>query len=109
MQLAKRVAKPIGSTKICECCGFQIENETMSIFCDTVDLSFLGPGLPLYFGFIKASIMFLILLAIVYTTYGLYSNRKGKFCVVLPNGVSLPDGFCSKNIFNENSLVNKVN
>lgn len=93
----------------CECCNCYLENESLSIFCKLSDLSFSGIGLPLYFGFIRAMVLLLMLLGMVYSSYGLYSNLKGSFCIDAPKGVSLGKGLCYKNIFNQNSLINKVN
>ncbi|KAL4497851.1 hypothetical protein ABPG72_000606 [Tetrahymena utriculariae] len=107
---AKKVAKPVQDCKeFCQCCGYPIDNQEISVFCNNEELSFLGPGMPLYFGFIKASLVFLTITALIYTIYGMILNHLGSYCVIPPKGFVLPKGACFKNLFNEYSLVNRMN
>ncbi|KAL4453973.1 hypothetical protein ABPG74_003856 [Tetrahymena malaccensis] len=106
---AKKVAKPVQDCKeFCQCCGYPIDNQEISMFCDNEELSFLGPGIPLYFGFIKACLVLLTITALIYTIYGMILNHLGSYCFVPRKGFVLPQGACFKNLFNEYSLINRM-
>jgi hypothetical protein len=62
-------------------------------------LSFLGVGLPLFFSYLRYSILLLFILALVFCIFGLYTNIVSKDCE--------KDGTCEINIFNTLSIVNK--
>lgn len=62
-------------------------------------LSYLGPGIPLLFAFIKNSIIFLVLLGLTFVVFALYSNISGGYCTTLDN--------CSNNFLDSFSIFNK--
>lgn len=68
-----------------------VENEPMTIFCDNSELSFLGPGIPLYFGFLKACMLFFIVASVIYTTYGMIMNARGNECKEFKKGEKVED------------------
>lgn len=63
-------------------------------------MAFLGPGIPLYFTFLRNSILLLLLLGIVFTAFAFYSNVTGKDC----KGTDA----CSGNIFDTFAIINKT-
>ena len=62
-------------------------------------LSFLGPGVPLFFLFLKSVIILLILMTIIFAIFGLYSNFSSSDCSL--------NSSCKQDGFNELSIVNK--
>lgn len=107
---SKQVGTVIPDCKeLCECCGVQIENEPMGICCSLVDLSFLGPGIPLYFGFVKASMLFFLITSLIYSTFGIIVNGGGSYCLEPTNGLTITDGYCVTTLFNKYSLINISN
>lgn len=45
-----------------------------------MELYFLGPGIPLYFGFLKACLALLIVVGLTFSIFGMISNSKGTYC-----------------------------
>lgn len=62
-------------------------------------LAYIGPGIPLLFEFIKNSIVLLLVLALVFMAFALYSNIKGGNCNT--------EGMCT-DAFDTLAIVNKV-
>lgn len=64
------------------------------------EFSFLGPGIPLFFKYLKYSIILLVLFSLIFSIFGIYSNIMGKDC-------SQNDEICVVTVFNQLSIVNK--
>lgn len=64
------------------CCGRRVGVETADTSCVYSDsqLAFLGPGLPLFFTYIKASILILVVLSVIFCLFAVISNVLGKGC-----------------------------
>lgn len=45
-------------------------------------LAYLGPGIPLLFSFTQNSIIFLVLLAVIFAAFAIYSNITGNYCSI---------------------------
>ena len=65
-----------------------------------MEVAFLGPGIPLYFAFLKNAISILFILGVVFVAYALYSNSKGTDCA--------EGDACSGNVFDNLATINKV-
>lgn len=65
-----------------------------------MELSFLGPGLPLFFVYIKVCILVLFMVFLVFCVFGIVTNLISSDCIV--------NGKCSDNIMNRLSIVNKI-
>jgi hypothetical protein len=65
------------------------------------DLSFLGPGVPLFFLFLKSAIILLLMMLVIFSAFALYSNIMSNDC--------LQNDKCSLDSFNTLSIVNKEN
>lgn len=50
-------------------------------------LAYLGPGIPLLFSFIQNSLIFLVVLTVIFAAFAIYSNVVGDFCSM--------EGMCS--------------
>ena len=61
----------------------------------------MGPGVPLYFLFVRAAIILLLLMTLVCSIYGIASNSSQNDCDLKPECVD--DGF------NSIAIVNKQN
>jgi hypothetical protein len=61
--------------------------------------SFLGPGIPLYFKFLKYSVFLLLIFTLIFSIYGLYTN-------VVQNSCSRSEN-CTSTIWNSISIINK--
>lgn len=62
-------------------------------------LSFLGPGVPLFFYFLKSVIILLLLQLLTFSVFSIYSNVISGSCQANPQ--------CLKDVFNLVSIVNK--
>lgn len=85
-KLATRVAKEKKEkrlqNKLCPCCRFHIERDDIDVIdSNTICLSFLGSGYPLYFHFIKYCITILVIITLTSGEYNLLSNYYGGDCV----------------------------
>lgn len=85
----------------CECCEKKIGNENVDTSCmmDANKLSFLGPGVPLFFYYLRMVILLLVLMMIVFMGFALFSNITTNDCTSLSS--------CNSSIFNYISLINK--
>ena len=73
--------------------------------CDTEDFAFLGPGIPLYFEFIKGSVIILISLMLTSGLFNIYTNLfLGNDCL---DEIILDNSKCKRNIFTILSFGNK--
>ncbi len=85
-RLATRIWKGVidenNQTDVCECCGRKIGDiEVPTISCyQSEQLSFLGVGLPLFFSFLRYSILLLFILGLIFCIFGLYTNIVSKNC-----------------------------
>ena len=52
------------SFSVCPCCGIAVVKKRISLWCSVDDLSFLGPGVILYFRFVQGLIIFTTLLCL---------------------------------------------
>lgn len=86
----------------CECCGRRVVLEEVNTNCcySNNQLAFLGPGLPLFFTFIKVAIMTFLILSCVFCLFAVITNVLAGNCD--------QDDKCSNNIFNTLSIVNKI-
>ena len=66
---------------------------------DPKQLSFLGPGVPLFFLFLKSVIILLTLMAIIFSVFSIYSNVVSSDCY--------SSSSCTSDEFNTLSIVNK--
>ncbi|KRX05997.1 hypothetical protein PPERSA_01075 [Pseudocohnilembus persalinus] len=88
----------------CICCGSQVQKEQIDVIkSDTLDLDFLGPGIPLYFGFLKYTAFFLCILILSIGSYNFFSNAFLNGC----SDESDEKNGCNKNIISIFSLPNK--
>ena len=70
--------------EFCECCARQVNKKILSLNCDTNDISFLGSGFPLYFVFIKFTIILLILMLLAGGLYRILTDSlNGSDCTNL--------------------------
>lgn len=76
-----------------------MSEETGQCCYDNSKLAFLGPGIPLLFGFVKYSAILLLILCLVYTVMSLYTNIKGGSCFI--TGSSCPSPFDALSIINK--------
>lgn len=75
--------------------------ETVETSCniEPTQLSFLGPGVPLFFHFLKSTILLLLLLLLVFSGFAVYSNVAASECSTNTE--------CVADAFNPLSIVNK--
>ncbi|EAR91342.1 transmembrane protein, putative (macronuclear) [Tetrahymena thermophila SB210] len=72
----------------CDCCGRDVERESLNMNSDVIQLSYLGSGYPMFFQFQKLSIAFLAILfcisgifnMVVNGNYGNQCIKKGLQC-----------------------------
>jgi hypothetical protein len=85
----------------CECCHKKIGSEEVETSCniDPTQFSFLGPGVPLYFLFLRSITMVLLIMAIIFMGFSIYSNVVSNDCTTSTS--------CIPDTFNLLSLVNK--
>lgn len=80
----------------------------------TENLSFLGPGYPLYFHFLKNTIYLLLIILLISGEFNIFSNYLSDNCIVLSDTTtssSEDDGnsvFCVLDLITMFSLVNKT-
>lgn len=103
-RLANRIFKgnsDEGSSEDCECCGRRVGPETVETSCniEPTQLSFLGPGVPLFFHFLKSAILLLLLLLVIFSAFNIYSNVVSSSCETNTD--------CVSDAFNPLSIVNK--
>lgn len=86
----------------CECCGRRLGIPNLGTkYCySDMELSFLGPGLPLFFVYIKVCILLLFMLSLVFCAYALGTNAVCADCI--------GNDHCSNSIMNRLSIVNKI-
>jgi len=95
------------------------------LFCDPIELSFLGAGYPLFFNYLKFCIKVLLISFLVSGLFNLYTNSKGGDCLTvqaivhnyLPNvakptaaqiaAVLAKQNLCELNWMSKFSLANK--
>jgi hypothetical protein len=90
------------SSKECKCCARRIPSdqpEPKSLFFDPIELAFLGPGLPLFFGFVKNAIFLIFSFIIIYASFCLFDNKTTGDC--------LHNGKCHDNFVDTFSFLNK--
>ena len=66
--------------ELCPCCGYVVSRIKISVFCDTMDLSFLGSGFPCFYNFIKYCLVMLMLLLSLSGIYNIYTSYGGTYC-----------------------------
>jgi hypothetical protein len=66
---------------------------------DPDQLSFLGPGIPLFFLYLRMTIVLLLIMALIFTVFAMYSNYVTGDCHTLM--------VCSGDVLNLMSLINK--
>lgn len=66
---------------VCDCCGRVVERELLPICCSKEEMSFLGPGYPLFFYFIEYSIFILLTILIFSGVYNLTTDLLGNACM----------------------------
>ena len=93
------------STKICPCCGFQIDREEISIFASPMKLEYLGAGYPLFYNWLKCCIILLVILFIGSEGYNLITNYYGNDCKSDNNGDAT---ICKLNYVTKFTLANKL-
>ena len=71
-----------GQMEVCECCGRKIGDIDVPVegCYQSEQLSFLGVGLPLFFSFLRYSILLLFILGLTFCIFGLYTNIISKNC-----------------------------
>ena len=74
----------------------------MSLCDDNEKISFLGPGYPLFFLFIKYCIAILFFYLLIPGLYGIYTNYTGTYCTINTDK-------CYQNYATLLSLTNKIN
>ncbi|KRX08918.1 hypothetical protein PPERSA_09022 [Pseudocohnilembus persalinus] len=65
---------------ICKCCGFQREQIDISVFDENMKLGFLGSGYPLFYNWVKFSILLLTTSLVISGFNNIKDNLKGDFC-----------------------------
>lgn len=79
--------------EICQCCGFEVENEPLKLTCRKGDLAFLGTGIPLYFEFIQACCHMMLGGILFFTIFASIQNYYGDDCLdkkeIAPNECQL--------------------
>ena len=68
---------------ICRSSNRYIGRKKLSIFCDTEELEFMGPGVPLYFQFMRNCMWMLATTFIIQSIYSLYEYANGNNCKTL--------------------------
>ncbi|EAR82133.2 kinase domain protein (macronuclear) [Tetrahymena thermophila SB210] len=64
--------------------GKYIREESMSLWCENIDLYFLGSGYPMYFDFVKSCLIILFLIFVSSGSYNLFSNAlMGSDCLTI--------------------------
>ncbi|KRX03843.1 hypothetical protein PPERSA_04638 [Pseudocohnilembus persalinus] len=109
---AKRVRKPLSvqdskldPSQICECCGYRESNQQLG-FCDDLnELGFLGPGIPLYFQFIKGCICLLFITICIFGITNTVFNLQGDAC----KDEEITGQVCELNYISMFSFANKKN
>jgi hypothetical protein len=99
---ANRIFKGKGKDdELCECCHRRIGGEPVELDCNInpKQLSFLGPGVPLFFLFLRCTMVLLLLMAVIFSAFCLYSNITSTDCS--------ESGSCISDGFNVLSIVNK--
>lgn len=64
----------------CKCCGYIVEREPLSLFCNYKDMGFLGVGFPLFFSYIISAIYVLLIIFCISGIFNLASNNYGENC-----------------------------
>ena len=59
----------------------------------------MGPGVPLYFLFVRAAMILLLLMSLIYSIFNIASNASNNDCK--PNPKCIEDGFNSISIVNK--------
>ncbi|CAD8118599.1 unnamed protein product [Paramecium sonneborni] len=97
--------------QICKCCARQVPNDRVEIDCNNQDYSFLGAGMPLYFEYIKACILMLIVMFVTSGDYNIITNIAfGQSCQTLDKsfGIEIDEKtVCIFNWVTGLSLANK--
>lgn len=104
-RLASRIFKGLDGTETeeCECCTRKVGVEEVETSCniEPTQLSFLGPGVPLFFHFLKSAIIILILMLLIFSAFCIYSNVSSSDCQT--KSACISDGFNSLSIVNKES------
>lgn len=68
------------SSELLESSNKYVVRKKMSFFCKTEDLEFLGPGIPLFFKFMRNCFIILIVTFIFQSIYALYTYSNSNNC-----------------------------
>jgi len=60
--------------RICNYSGKYLREESLSIWCENIELYFLGSGYPMYFDFMKSCMLVLFLIFISSGSFNIFSN-----------------------------------
>ncbi|CAD8092456.1 unnamed protein product [Paramecium primaurelia] len=97
--------------QICKCCARQVPKDRVKIDCNNQDYSFLGAGMPLYFEYIKACILMLIVMFVTSGDYNIITNIAfGQSCQSLDKSIGFEideKAVCIFNWVTGLSLANK--
>ncbi|KAL4475818.1 hypothetical protein ABPG72_011379 [Tetrahymena utriculariae] len=86
----------------CDCCGRDIERELLDMNSDVIQLSYLGSRYPMYFQFLKLSILFLAILFCISGIFNMVENGDyGNQCI--KKGIQ-----CKQNWIIQYSLGNRT-
>lgn len=87
---------------MCECCGNSVMKTDLSMNCELKELGFLGVGVPLYFNFLKLSMVNLLMISLISGIYNLTKNTRGSACSKIPS--------CDPSLIsNKYSIINRDN
>ncbi|KAM3133932.1 hypothetical protein pb186bvf_013898, partial [Paramecium bursaria] len=84
-QRAHSVGEAKPNSRLCKCCGYQIERSQIKLCSQIEDLSFLGFGYPLYFAYMKYAIILIMIQFITVGQFMLIANYKSVIWLAYPS------------------------
>lgn len=95
------------SEEICPCCTNKTKKRQIGLCESNERLAYLGPGFPLFFLFMKYTIVMLTAFLVIIGIYGMYSNMNGSSCSSDDENYSADDAVCYDYFYLYLSLANK--
>ncbi|KAM3146261.1 hypothetical protein pb186bvf_001606 [Paramecium bursaria] len=78
---ATSCGRKIDQSKICSCCGREIEKERIPLCEDKIEFFFLGQGVPLFFEMLQYMIWMMIGFLLIFGLHALITNKYSNDCI----------------------------
>lgn len=103
--IATRIAEPVHNHNgpLDEASGLPIDNKLLPICCDNKSMNFLSPGFPMYFQFIKFSLVILFTIMLTSGVHNAYTFYYGSSCQ------DTDEEFVQRNDRSSGPLINQCN